>query len=193
MPFSPFCAPPGHLRPGRARRVLVWRGVAAALAAAGALITAGSVAAVPLLDLKPYPAPAAGQNRWVIQLPGVLPPNPDPSLSPSPADWRVELLVGREMEVDCNRRFFRGRIASETLKGWGYKVFRVSDVGPVASTRMACPPGATTTRAFVPMGGKPFVVPYNASLPIVVYAPKDLEVRWRLWKASREQRPAQKL
>ncbi len=163
------------------------------LALAAVLMAATAAAAVPRLDLKPYPAPPAGQNRWVIQLPGVLPPNPDPSLSPSPADWRVELIVGRELEVDCNRRFFTGRMASETLKGWGYKVYRVSNVGPVASTRMACPPGAPKTRAFVPMGGKPFVVPYNASLPIVVYAPKELEVRWRLWKASREQRPAQKL
>jgi ecotin len=165
----------------------------AGLALVAVLATASGASAVPRLDLKPYPAPAAAENRWVIQLPGVLPPNPDPSLSPSPADWRVELIVGRDMEVDCNRQFFKGRIASQTIQGWGYKVYRVSDVGPVASTRMACPPGAPKTRAFVPMGGKPFVVPYNASLPIVVYAPKDLEVRWRLWKAAREQRPAQRL
>ena len=64
---------------------------------------------------------------------------------------------------------------SESLKGWGTKIYRVSDVGPLASTRMACPP---------------FVVPYSASLPIVVYAPGDLEVRWRLWKAEKQQRPA---
>jgi ecotin len=43
------------------------------------------------------------------------------------------------------------------------------------------------------MGSKPFVVPYNASLPIVIYAPKDLDVRWRLWKAERLQRPANAL
>ncbi|MEB3350833.1 MAG: ecotin family protein [Cyanobacteriota bacterium] len=36
-------------------------------------------------------------------------------------------------------------------------------------------------------------MPYNASLPIVVYAPKDLEVRWRLWKAERRQQRAQPL
>lgn len=149
--------------------------------------------AVPRLNLTPYPSPPAGQSRWVIQLPGVLPPNPDPSISPSPADWRVELIVGREMEVDCNRHFLSGRIASETIQGWGYKVYRVGNVGPVGSTRMACPPGEPKRRVFVTMGTKPFVVPYNASLPIVVYAPQDLEVRWRLWKASREQRPAQRL
>ena len=166
---------------------------AAATVATAALLATNAVGAVPRLDLRPYPAPPAGQSRWVIQLPGVLPPNPDPALSPHPADWRVELIVGREMEVDCNRHFFSGRIASETVKGWGYKVYRVGNVGPVASTRMACPPGEPKRRVFVTMGAKPFVVPYNASLPIVIYAPQDLEVRWRLWKAAREQRPAQRL
>jgi ecotin len=168
--------------------------LARAGSALAAVLMAASAQAVPRLDLKPYPAPGAAENRWVIQLPGVLRPSLDPAISPDPADWRVELLVGRELEVDCNRQFFSGRITSEMIKGWGYKVYRVSDVGPVATTRMSCPPGTPTRRAFVPMGGKqPYVVPYNASLPIVVYAPKDLEVRWRLWKAGREQRPAQRL
>ncbi|MFM7266004.1 MAG: ecotin family protein [Cyanobium sp.] len=166
---------------------------AAPLALAAALLAAASALAVPRLDLTPYPAPDAGQSRWVIQLPGVLPPNPEPSLSPSPADWRVELIVGREVLVDCNRQVFSGRIASETLAGQGVKVYRVGRVGPMASTRMACPPGEPKRKAFVRMGGKPFVVPYNVSQPIVVYAPKDLEVRWRLWKAAREQRPALRL
>jgi ecotin len=165
----------------------------APLALGAALLAASAAVAVPRLDLTPYPAPPAGQSRWVIQLPGVLPLNPDPSLSTSTADWRVELIVGREVLVDCNRHFFSGRIASETLPGRGIKVYRVSKVGPMASTRMACPPGEPKRQAFVPMGGKPFVLPYNVSQPIVVYAPQDLEVRWRLWKAAREQRPAQRL
>lgn len=164
-----------------------------ALAIGAALAVGGAARAVPRLDLSRYPMPPAGQSRWVIQLPGVLPPNPDPAMSASPADWRVELIVGREVEVDCNRHFFSGRIASESLPELGTKVYRVGQVGPMASTRMACPPGAPKRRQFVVMGGKPFVVPYNASQPIVVFAPQELEVRWRLWKASREQRPALKL
>lgn len=40
------------------------------------------------------------------------------------------------------------------------------------------------------MGSKPFVVPYDASRPIVVYTPKNLQLRWRLWKAEKVQRPA---
>jgi len=150
----------------------------------------GAARAIPRLDLTPYPAPAAGERRWVIQLPGVLPPTADRGLSPSPSDWRVELIVGRELEVDCNTRSFGGKVRRETLQGFGYSFYRVKEVGPVVSTRMACPPGSGTRKAFVPMGLRPFVVPYNASLPIVIYAPKDLDVRWRLWKAERVQRPA---
>jgi ecotin len=105
----------------------------------------------------------------------------------------VELIIGKEVEVDCNRAFFSGRISSQTIPAAGNKVYRVSNVSPIGTTRMACPPGTPRRRVFLPMGGKPFVVPYNVSRPIVVYAPRDLEVRWRLWKAERDQRPAQRL
>lgn len=164
-----------------------------ALAIGAALAVAGAARAVPRLDLSRYPMPPAGQSRWVIQLPGVLPPNPNPAMSANPADWRVELILGQEVEVDCNRAFFSGRIRSETIPAAGTKVYRVSNVSPIGTTRMACPPGTPRRKVFLPMGGKPFVVPYNVSRPIVVYAPRDLEVRWRLWKAERDQRPAQRL
>ena len=146
--------------------------------------------ALPRLDLGPYPLPAAGQTRWVIQLPGVLPPTPDPRLSPSPSDWRVQLIAGREVETDCNQQAFRGRFRASKLKDLGVSVYRVSEVGPMVSTRMACPPGEAKRRVFVAMGSKPFVVPYDASRPIVVYTPKNLQLRWRLWKAEKLQRPA---
>ncbi|MCT0207258.1 ecotin family protein [Synechococcus sp. CS-1332] len=149
--------------------------------------------AIPQLDLKPYPAAAAGQTRWVIQLPGVLPPGTDPRLSPHPSDWRVQLIPGRQVEADCNQQAFRGRFRASKLKGLGVSVYTVSDVGPTVSTRMACPPGQAKRKVFVPMGSKPFVVPYDASRPIVVYTPKDLQLRWRLWKAEKVQQPAQAL
>lgn len=152
-----------------------------------------AVLAIPRLDLKPYPAAAAGQRRWVIQLPGVLKPSSDPAISANPADWRVELIVGKEMTVDCNGPRLRGRIRQESVKGGAYPIVRVSDVAIGPSTRMACPPDRGPRQAFVPIGGKPFVVPYNASLPIVLYAPRDLQVRWRLWKAETRQQPAQRL
>jgi ecotin len=149
--------------------------------------------AIPRLDLKPYPLPAAGEIRWVIQLPGVLPTSVDPRLSSSPSDWRVQLIAGREVEADCNQQAFSGRFRASQVKALGVSVYRVSAVGPMVTTRMACPPGEAKRRVFVPMGSKPFVVPYDASRPIVVFTPKDLQLRWRLWKAERVQQTAQPL
>ena len=163
-------------------------------AALAGLVAAPTVGAIPRLDLSPYPAPAAGESRWVIQLPGLLPPTRDPALSANPRDWRVQVIVGQMARVDCNMHSFAGHLRVQPLKtDPPLNVLRVSEVGPMASTRMACPPGEPLQERFVAMAGKPFVMPYNVSRPIVVYAPKPLEVRWRLWKAESQARPANAL
>ena len=161
--------------PGSGLRWWRRRVVGAGLLLAGLLplasLAPAPALAIPRLDLKPYPAPAPGERRWVIQLSGLLPPSPDPALSANPADWRVELIAGRNLELDCNRVMFSGRLRSQPVAGTELRVVRISEVSPLASTRMACPPGEPKRRAFVPMGGKPFVVPDDVSRPIVLYAP----------------------
>jgi ecotin len=164
----------------------------------GVVVVPG-VGAIPRLDLAAYPAPVAGESRWVIQLPGLLPPTRDPALSANPRDWRVQVIVGQMAKVDCNAQSFSGRLRVQPLPGNPVpgepplSVLRVSEVGPMVSTRMACPPGQPLRERFVVMAGKPFVMPYNVSRPIVVYAPQPLEVRWRLWKAESQQRSANAL
>ncbi|WP_255000617.1 ecotin family protein [Cyanobium sp. Alchichica 3B3-8F6] len=155
------------------------------------LLVGAPAGAIPRLDLSSYPKPAAGDRRWVIQLPGVLRPSADAVMSSNPADWRVQLIVGQMALVDCNRQVFGGKLrpVKPAQKG-GPVIYRVTDVGSLASTRMACPPDQSRRSAFVPMAGQPFVVPYNASRPIVVDAPRPLELRWRLWKAESQERPA---
>ena len=165
--------------------------VAAAGVAMG--LVALPAAAVPRLDLTSYPPPAAGERRWVIQLPGVLPPTRDPALSPDPREWRVQLIVGQTVLIDCNQHAFAGRIRHWRLSKDAPMLFRVDAVGPLVSTRMACPPDQPRRQTFVTMAGKPYVVPYEVSRPIVVDAPAALQVRWRLWKAEREAREAQAL
>ncbi|MNN83904.1 Ecotin precursor [compost metagenome] len=51
------------------------------------------------------------------------------------------------------------------------------------STLMACPDGKST-QDFVPVVGDGFLLRYNSKLPIVLYVPKDIEVRYRIWSAS---------
>jgi ecotin len=162
---------------------------AAVLLTAPGLLPRGAQAAAPA-DLRAWPAAAAGERRWVIELPATPPAVRDPLLSADPADWKVELIVGREQEIDCNLHHFSGRLRRQSIPGWGYSLYRVGSVGPVVSTRKACPPGESRRRGFVVMGSKPFVLPYDSRLPIVVYTTADLQVRWRLWRAERRQNVA---
>lgn len=169
-------------------------GAAASLCFAGFGPLAMPAGAIPRLDLTGYPAPAAGETRWVIQLPGLLPPTADTGISPNPRDWRVEVLVGQLVKVDCNQYTFSARLRVNNPQAKpGPSYLRVSDVGPLASTRMACPPGQPPQERFVARAGKPFVMPYSVARPIVIYAPSNLQVRWKLWKAESQQRPANAL
>jgi len=161
------------------------------LVSALALLPGGPPAsAVPRLDLRGYPPPPPGSVRWVIQLPGVLHPSPDAALAADPADWRGELLVGRELRLDCNLQRLEGQIQADSVPGWGTTIYRVQGGTTVLSTRMACPPGEPQRQGFVSLAGPATLVPYNASLPIVVDAPPGLQVRWRLWKAENRLRQA---
>ena len=131
----------------------------------------------------PWQAAAAGERRWWIPLPSQPSVSPDADLSPDPQQWRLELIVGRVVKVDCNRHQFSGRIKPELLKPQGITIYR-ADMGPMVSTRMACP-DPTLRERFVTLARRPFLVPYNASQPLVVYTPRDGELRWRIWRPER--------
>jgi hypothetical protein len=59
---------------------------------------------------------------------GLLPPSQDPSISAHPADWRVELIAGRNLELDCNRVTFSGRMRSQPVAGTELRVVQISQV-----------------------------------------------------------------
>lgn len=128
----------------------------------------------PLNDLQAFPAPERGQVRRVIRLPTERDENA----------LRVGVIVGRTMWVDCNRQVFSARLEERTAKGWGYNYFVVTNVGPPASTMMACPTNART-RQFVRSADEP-LLRYNSRLPLVIFAPADVEVRYRIWRAGQE-------
>ncbi|THF65555.1 serine protease inhibitor ecotin [Pseudothauera nasutitermitis] len=130
-------------------------------------------------EIKPYPPAAEGQVRHVIQLPQQA----------NEYDFKVELIAGKTMEVDCNHRSLGGEWQEKTVQGWGYTYYELEKVGPGISTMMACPPGSTR-QAFVQVGGEPLLVRYNSKLPLVLYAPSDVEVRYRVWAAGLESVPA---
>jgi ecotin len=99
----------------------------------------------------------------------------------------VELIVGKTVLLDeHNRYFFSGKIQKETIKGWGFTRYNLSQLGPMAGTQVAIDPNAPKVIWFITLGGEPYLIRYNSRLPVVVYAPEDVEVRYRIWTAEAE-------
>ena len=72
------------------------------------LLVSAPAGAVPRLDLSGYPDPAPGLTRWVIQPPGLLSRSSDPIISAKPIDWRIQLIVGQTVMLDCNAQRLTG-------------------------------------------------------------------------------------
>lgn len=126
-------------------------------------------------NLKAFSPAEEGMVRYVLE----LATQDDESL------FRVELIVGKTVKLDVqNRYFFGGKIEDEVVKGWGFTQYRVKELGPMGGTRMAVDPNATKVNRFITLGGDPYLIRYNSRLPIVVYVPEGVEVRYRIWTAE---------
>ncbi|MCG6974782.1 MAG: ecotin [Acidiferrobacterales bacterium] len=125
--------------------------------------------------LDAFPEAKEGMRRFVISLPG--------KQGSEEESLKVELIVGKEMLTDgVNRVRLANTIEAHTLKGWGYSYYEVTGSSEVMSTLMAPPEGAPKVQQFV--AGAPVLVRYNSRLPIVVYVPAGLELRYRIWRAA---------
>lgn len=134
-------------------------------------------------SMKAFPAAGQGMVRHVLQ----VPKRDDESA------FKVELIVGKTVETDGqNRYFFGGRIEAETIEGWGYTRYKVVELGPMAGTLMAVDPNAPKVARFITLRSDPYLVRYNSRLPIVVYVPDDVEVRYRIWSAGPQAKAMEK-
>jgi ecotin len=131
-------------------------------------------------NMKAFPPAEEGMVRYVLQ----LPKQADESA------LKVELIVGKAVQIDeRNSYFFGGKIEAETIKGWGFTRYKVTKLGPMAGTLMAVDPSAPKVARFITLGGGPYLIRYNSGLPIAVYVPEGVEVRYRIWTAGAEVRP----
>lgn len=134
-------------------------------------------------DMKAFPAAEDGMLRYVLELPEKA----------DESSLKVELFVGKTVLVDqVNRHFFSGKIKSENIEGWGYTRYLVSELGPMASTRIGVDPNLPKIEKFVTLGGERYLIRYNSRLPVVVYVPAGIEVRYRVWSAKSETQPMDK-
>ena len=177
--------------PHQLLKPIVCMGAVLSLSASAAL----PAVAIPRLNLTGYPEPAPGLKRWVIQPSGLLPKSADPFISAHPLDWRIQLIVGQTVTLDCNTKRLAGSGMTMRMlpKASGKALFEVKAPVAVISTKMACPDDEPARTSFLSLGKQPYLVPYNASWPIVVDLPETLQLRWRIWKAETRQKEAEKL
>lgn len=128
-------------------------------------------------NLKAFPPEGEGMTRFVISLPAAK----DEEL------MKVELQAGKWEKLDqANRYFFGGRLEKQTVEGWGYDYFILKTLGPMAGTLMAIDSNAPKVARFISLGGYPQLYRYNSRLPLVVYVPQGVEVRYRIWRGDRK-------
>lgn len=128
----------------------------------------------PLEKVAPYPQAEKGMKRQVIQLPS----------QEDESGYKVELLIGKTLEVDCNQHRLGGQLESKTLEGWGYDYYVFDKVTSPVSTMMACPDGKKEEKFVTAYLGENSLLRYNSKLPIVVYTPDTVDVKYRIWKAE---------
>lgn len=139
------------------------------------LLGSFAMAQQPQDNMKAYPPAADGMKRVVVYL----------ESKEEEDDYRIELMVGKTVEVEAaNRFFFAGTLEEETIEGWGFPKYIVKQIGPMAGTRIGVDPDAPKVKRFVKLGGEPKLLRYNSKLPLVVYVPKDAEVKLKVWVAS---------
>lgn len=135
----------------------------------------------PLEKIAPYPKADKDMIRQVIYLPQLE--NED--------NFKIELLIGKTLEVDCNHHMMGGSLVSKTLEGWGYNYLVLEKLSPVASTMMGCPDNQKTKKFIAANLNDHAIERYNSKLPIVIYTPKDVEVKYRVWTADNAVKSAQ--
>ncbi|BHH85437.1 ecotin family protein [Desulforhopalus sp. 52FAK] len=100
--------------------------------------------------------------------------------------YKVELIPGKLVQTDGVNKVRLGlSLEPVSLKGWGYTYYKVSGKDHVLSTMMAVPEGSELSENYV--SGRPLMVRYNSRLPLVIYGPKGVNIRYRIWTAGEEQ------
>ena len=134
-------------------------------------------------NLKAFPAAEPGMTRYVLTLPAQA----------DESALQVELQVGKTVQTDAqNRYFFAGQIEAQNISGWGFTRYVLSNLGPMAGTLMATDPAQPQVARFITLGGEPYLIRYNSKLPVVVYVPDGVQVRYRIWTAPADFKPASK-
>ena len=126
-------------------------------------------------QLKAFPETVDGMNRFVIVLPH--------KERGEDRNFKVELIPAKKMLSDgVNLMRLASSIIAQPLKGWGYTYHIVKGNSMAISTMMAVPEDTKQIEKLIQ--GTSITIPYNSRLPIVIYAPAEYQIQYRLWKAD---------
>ena len=117
-----------------------------------------------------FPQAKEGFVRYVIEVPKTQ----------NDYEHKIELLIGKNMMVDCNHHSLSGKIESVTVKGWGYKYLEIKEIKSGLTTMMACKDPKTEKYISI----RDTLRRYNSRSPIVAYVPKGYEVRYCIWSVG---------
>lgn len=121
-------------------------------------------------DITIYPS-IANMTKNVI----IIDPMPNESMH------KVEFYAVKSAEVDdCNKHYLLGEFEVKTLEGYGYPYYIFKSNSQIISTKMGCENQNKKVREIT--SGKTELVRYISSIPIVVYTPKEIDVKYKLWK-----------
>lgn len=140
-----------------------------------AATTTTASAAQKLKEVAPYPAVNKDSNRHVIWL----------ANQADESQYKVEILATKSGLKDCNTVSYNANLKVQTLEGWGYDYYRVDNLQGPNSTLMACD-NKQKRKANIPVNfADQDLLRYNSKLPIVIYAPKDIDIQYRIWQAAK--------
>ena len=123
-----------------------------------------------------FPQAEKGYVRYIVEVPK----------TENDYDHKVELLIGKNMMVDCNYHSFSGKIEKLPLKGWGYSYYRVSDIKSGPTTMRACREPRKEAFITVYLPQETQLMRYNSRLGTVIYVPEEFEVHYRIWNAEED-------
>jgi len=127
--------------------------------------------------IEAFPKAIEGMERFVLNLPE----------QKDESTLKIELIIGKIVKTDKeNKYFFNGAIKEDIVKGWGFTYYKLDTLGVMAGTMMAVAPNAPQVERFIALGGEPFLIRYNSRVPVVVYVPEGVIVKYRVWSAGLE-------
>ncbi|MGI2037371.1 serine protease inhibitor ecotin [Shewanella frigidimarina] len=122
---------------------------------------------------KMYPAPTEGMVQHVLTLPALN----------DEQDYMLEVQIGQNKIVDCNKTKLIGEIDKKSLAGWGYVYYQVDKVMQGPTTKMMCTNAKSAE--FIVLN-EAMTLRYDSRQLKVFYLPEGTELRYRVWKTVSE-------